>query len=504
MAERYQDRAFPAGDDYDRDTGFRTSANAESDPLAELARLIGQADPFGSRPIGRANLQVQPQARPVDREPSYDNDYEPSSDRYLDLEADEVPAPAPPSWMQRAARQEATPPLPQQDEYPSAVHPLHRYAAEHPPAEPDHDPEQLFADTPHELHQEPHEPDLSRYDDALYGDFNSGAQQAAQHDQGYTDESYTYEEDQDFEAQKPRRRGGMITVAAVLALAVFGVGGALAYRNYTGGARGEPPIIRPEAGPTKIMAAPADAGTKVPDRMTAGEGTEKIVSREETPLDPNARSGPRVVFPPLTPNGSVPLPATVVPGATPPANGATTFSNNEPHAVKTFTVRSDQASSGVPAAAVPPAAAAPAKLPPRAAGTPARASAANPNAANANAPLSLAPQGDAPAAPAPQRMAANAPTQVVAPSAPGAAASGSYLVSILSQPTEAEAQAAFRTMQSKYSSVLGSQSPVIARGNTKDGKVTYRAGVSFASSAEASQFCKSYQGAGGQCWVVKN
>jgi hypothetical protein len=101
-------------------------------------------------------------------------------------------------------------------------------------------------------------------------------------------------------------------------------------------------------------------------------------------------------------------------------------------------------------------------------------------------------------------MAANAPTQVVAPSAPGAAASGSYLVSILSQPTEAEAQAAFRTMQSKYSSVLGSQSPVIARGNTKDGKVTYRAGVSFASSAEASQFCKSYQGAGGQCWVVKN
>ena len=498
MADRYQDRAFPAGDDYDRDTGSRTSANAESDPLAELARLIGQTDPFGSRPIGRANLQVQPQARPVNREPSYDNDYEPSSNRYMDLEADEVPAPAPPSWMQRAARQEAPPPLLQQDEYPSAVHPLHRYAAEHPPAEPDYDPEQLFADTPHEAHQEPHEPDLSRYDEALYGGFDSGAQQ---HDHGYADDSYAYEEDQDFEAPAPRRRGGVITVAAVLALAVFGVGGALAYRNYTGGARnGEPPIIRPEAGPTKIMAAPADTGTKVPDRMTTAEGTEKIVSREETPLDPNARSGPRVVFPSLTPNGSVPMPATVVPGTTPPANGPATFSNNEPHAVKTFAVRSDQAASGVPVAAVPPAAPAPAKLQPRTPGTNARAS-----AANLNAPLSLAPQGDAPAVLAPPvRVAATNNPNQLAPSAPGTAASGTYLVSILSQPTEAEAQAAFRTMQSKYPSVLGSQSPAIARGTTKDGKPTYRAGVSFANSTEAAQFCKSYQGAGGQCWVVKN
>jgi len=499
MADRYQDRAFPAGDDYDRDAGSRTSANAESDPLAELARLIGQTDPFGTRPIGRANLQVQPQARPVDLEPSYDHDREPSYDSYVDAEPDEGPVPAPPSWMQRAARQEAPPPPPR-DEYPNAVHPLHRYAAEHPPAEPDYDPEQLFADTPHE----PHEPDLSRYDQALYGGLDSGAQQAAQHDQGYADESYAYEEDQDFEAPEPRRHGGMITVAAVLALAVFGVGGALAYRNYAGGTRnGEPPIIRPEAGPTKIMAAPGDAGAKVPDRMTNGEGTEKIVSREETPLDPNARSGPRVVFPPLTPNGTVPLPATVVPGAPPPAASAApgAFSNNEPHAVKTFTVRSDQAASGVPAAAVPPAAA-PAKLPPRAAVTGNRA--ANPNAANANAPLSLAPQADVPAAPAPPvRVAATNPTQI-APSAPSATASGSYLVSVTSQPSEAEAQASYRALQSKYASVLGSQSPVVARGNSKSGVATYRAGVTFASSAEATQFCHNYTTAGGQCWVVKN
>ncbi|MGB7224829.1 MAG: SPOR domain-containing protein, partial [Bradyrhizobium sp.] len=103
MADRYQNRSFPAGGDHDRDTGSRTSANAESDPLAELARLIGQTDPFGSRPISRANLQVQPQARPLDREPSYDNYAE-------DPEPEEEPPPGPPSWMQRAVRQEAPPP----------------------------------------------------------------------------------------------------------------------------------------------------------------------------------------------------------------------------------------------------------------------------------------------------------------------------------------------------------------------------------------------------------
>ena len=36
--------------------------------------------------------------------------------------------------------------------------------------------------------------------------------------------------------------------------------------------------------------------------MSAGDGTEKIVPREEAPVDVNAKSGPRVVFPPLNQN----------------------------------------------------------------------------------------------------------------------------------------------------------------------------------------------------------
>jgi len=46
MADRYQDRPFPSAE----------QARGESDPLAELARLIGQNDPSGAaaKPAPRA------------------------------------------------------------------------------------------------------------------------------------------------------------------------------------------------------------------------------------------------------------------------------------------------------------------------------------------------------------------------------------------------------------------------------------------------------------------
>src|SRR6202020_1375003 len=107
----------------------------------------------------------------------------------------------------------------------------------------------------------------------------------------------------------------MVTVVVVLALAVLGTGAAFAYRTYIGSPRsGEPPIIRADAGPTKIMPAPADGSSKLPDRLAAGDGTEKIVPREEAPVDVNAKSAPRVVFPPLNQNANPPAGASGIPG----------------------------------------------------------------------------------------------------------------------------------------------------------------------------------------------
>ncbi len=486
MADRYQGRP----DDHDR--GGDQYDSGGSDPLAELARLIGQTDPFGA--VGKSNpAPPVPRATPRDRyePPQYE---EPQYEE--PVEEEPLPPPGPPAWMQRAnarvvpgQRQALA-----EEDIPSAVHPLRRHALPAPQYEDDPE-EQAYQEA--EQHADP-----SRYDEALYGQLESGAQDY-QREAAYPDDPYAYQDGYEEEPEEPvrKRGGGLLTVAAVLALAVVGTGAAFAYRTYVGGPRsGDPPIIKADNTPTKVIPAPSDPSSKTPDRMPAGDGAEKIVPREEKPVDVNAASGaPRVVFPPLTPNANPPPAASVATAAPPaaaapapmPTNG--TLPSSEPRKIKTLSVRGDQADAGP---APPPApAAAPAK--------PAKSAAPRsaPQAA-ANAPLSLAPDAQASApAPEPRRVATLQPP----PGSPGSdaapAAEGKFLVSITSQPTEAEAQAAFRSMQKKYPDQIGSRSPVIKRIDGKKG-VSYRAMVGpFASREEATRFCTNYSSAGGQCWV---
>jgi sporulation related protein len=481
MADRYQDRSFPADDHHDRGGDQHASAKGEGDPLAELARLIGQTDPFGG--MGRANQQVQPRAAARTEPPASDNE----------------PPAGPPAWMQRA-RQE----LPPQDyaqDYPSAVHPLHRYATPRAAPEPEYDEAAPFADADRE-------PDASRYDDALYGELDAEAQQS-EHDAAYADDAYAYQDGygEEAEEQVRRRRGGMATVVIVLALAVVGTGAAFAYRTYLATPRGgEPPVIRADAGPTKIVPSPSDGAPKVPDRMAASDGAEKIVPREEAPVDINAKSGPRVVFPPLNQNGNPPSAASVAPpGAQFAAAGTGTLPNNEPRKIKTLPVRGDQPDG----AATPVTTAAPPTVKPAAAAKTSPTAPRNqPSAANANAssnaPLSLVPQGNepVPAAEPRTRVAATSPVQT-APSTGGG--SGGYLVQVSSQRNEADAQASYRALQGKFPAVLGSRSLLIKRADLGDKGVYYRAMVGpFGSSDEASQFCGSLKTAGGQCVVQRN
>ena len=79
------------------------------------------------------------------------------------------------------------------------------------------------------------------------------------------------------------------------------------------------------------------------------------------------------------------------------------------------------------------------------------------------------------------------------------------MVQVASQRNEADAHASYRTLQSKYSSVLGSHSPVIKRADLGDKGVYYRAMVGpFGSSEEASHFCGNLKTAGGQCVIQRN
>jgi hypothetical protein len=476
MADRYQDKSSSADDDTDRGTE-RAAGKGESDPLAELARLIGQTDPFSN--FGRANQPMPPRETDPYRRP------EPEPEP----EIDEGPPAGPPSWMQRAAQQEAAPQL----DFEPSVHPLRRYAATYPPAEPEyHEAPPFAADTDQHPQADP-----ARYDDALYGQPDPGTYDAQQQEAAYADDPYAYGEEPE-EDQKPRR-GGMMTVAAVLALAVVGTGGAFAYRTYMGSPRsGEPPIIRADAGPTKIVPVPSGDGVaKAPDRMTPG-GAEKIVPREEAPVDVNA--GPRMVFPPLNTNANPPSTASVAPGAKPPAAPAAasgTLAGDEPRKIRTLAVKGDPADLAATPAPKPAATPRPVPLP-AAARAPAPSPAANANA-SANAPLSLSPQG-APSAPDTRtRVASTNATQA----APGGG--GSYVVQVSSQRSEADAQASYRALQGKFPAVLGSRPPLIKRADLGDKGVYYRAMAGpFASSEEAAQICGNLKTAGGQCVVQKN
>ena len=117
-----------------------------------------------------------------------------------------------------------------------------------------------------------------------------------------------------------------MTVAAVLALAVVGTGAAFAYRTFVGSSRsGEPPIIRADNNsPTKVVPAQSDDGaSKIPDRMPSGGGGEKLVSREEAPVDVISRSGASLVeYPPLNQISSPPPGASISPTGPALAMGA--------------------------------------------------------------------------------------------------------------------------------------------------------------------------------------
>jgi hypothetical protein len=418
--------------------------------------------------------------------------------------------------MQRA-RQEAPPPQDYADEEPeyepAPVHPLHRYAAQQPAAsaqdyqhgQQHYQEEQPYADEEPRYADEEQPADPARYDDALYGQIESG-QQEYQRDPAYPDDPYAYQSEYEEPPEPKRRSSGLVTVAAVLALAVVGTGAAFAYRTYVGSPRsGEPPIIKADNSPTKVVPAPSDSASgKTPDRMVPGDGGEKLVSREETPVDVNSRSGgPRVVFPPLNQNSSPPPLASVSPNGPAPATAANgTMPNNEPRKIRTLAVKGDAAENGgapapVAAPGTKPAPAARATTAPAATPPAAR----NPSSANASAPLSLSPGGAQPDPAPPTRMAATTPTQT----APAPATGGGYVVQISSQKSEADAQASFRALQGKFPAVLGSRSPLIKRADLGEKGVYYRAMVGpFGSPDEASQFCGNLKTAGGQCVVQRN
>ena len=255
----------------------RGSGKTGSDPLAELARLIGQTDPFGEygREAARRSPPSQPVARADWNQPlgtSYTAQYggdarapEPAP-RYAD---DGYPAsPSAP----------ASPLIPQ--DYGSQNYERQPYEAQ-----------PLAGGTdPYEAEQGSHRFPLGQSDNQQ--DF---------YDQAPVEDEY-YED-----APPSRRRMVVMAIAGVAALAVIGTAGAFGYRALVGssGSTKPPPVIKADTAPSKIVPATigkdAQSNKLITDRVNERGQSEKLVSREEQPMDrPTAaalsQSGPQMAL----------------------------------------------------------------------------------------------------------------------------------------------------------------------------------------------------------------
>jgi len=113
-------------------------------------------------------------------------------------------------------------------------------------------------------------------------------------------------------------------------------------------------------------------------------------------------------------------------------------------------------------------------------------------AQNSQQPWAIVQQPAAPT-PAPQQQASNY------------VPAGSYVVQVSSQKSEADAQTAWRQMQSRYTNVLGSQQATIKRVDLGDRGTFYRAMVGpFTTRDQAYEMCQNLKAAGGECVVQRN
>jgi hypothetical protein len=469
----------------------------KNDPLSELARIVGQDDPF------RALLAGE-RGRGAPSRPAEGGDdvyaYEPASYRHAD------PAPL-------GARGAA----------------------------PKHAPSS-FDDFLEDA--EPH----------VYADRRHGSAPAPAAQPDYDESAWDAPEADAYVSEQPaprRSRKNLVTVVGVLGMAAVGVASAL---MLSGGkvttADGTPPLVTAAEGPQKVAPNTPD-GVEIPNQNKqiyerAQDEKTRIVNREEQPIDVQqaARETPRVVLPAPAgaPSSAPSAEAAAAPSnanaAAPPSNVVAAL--GEPRRVRTVSVRPDGTIVGsdasepaparpaaltaaAPVVPAPPPAAVPAPAPvpkpaapatPAVTGATAPATAGTPPAEAAAKPVQTASAVATPPPPRPSalpppatpaaRMAAVAPTAPAQTAAPEPVISGGYAVQLAIRNSEERARQAFADMRDKFGGPLAGASPIIRKAEFNGNTIfRVRAGP-YASMDEANAACASIKSAGGDCFVAKN
>jgi len=439
------------------------------DPLTELARLIGQSDPFAAVDQRRANSRAAEASRPPAEwpgEPSHHD--QPYDDRAQDAHYAADHRDYPPEYDRQA------------------------------PADPGYgydDPHDAYVEQPYDAH-----PDggAARYDEGYETD---------PHDEHPDDPSRFHDD----EPAAPRRRGWMLTAVGLISLSIVGAAAAFAYHKVF--REGAPSIIARDPGPNKIIPSSqtADSRTnKRVDRIATNGVDERLVSREEQPVPlPDTRGaevGQTSRVSPFTTPAPPSLPTDI-------ATGSAGAPDSGPGPRRIQTVRVPPDTSAPNPLASGPSVQSPLSPPPVAPRpTPPRATAAQ--APTQPTPLQLAPQGTP--APPPQGAAPlslSAQTQVAtasppphprAPATAAAEAGSGYYVQVTAQRSEEEAQSSFRGIQAKYENLLGAHQPVIRKKDLGAKGIFYGAQIGPLSHDEALQLCQSLKSAGAPCMMQKN
>lgn len=513
MADKNTSRSYRSNDPFRRNQP--TDEESAGDPLAELARLIGQADPFadyGRQNARDAESREAPPASEWRRTTPAMPPYEPAPEEAMR---------APETVRQAAPRSEprfADEPFPRRDPYQMSAEGLADPRDAEGPGRYQQEPP--FAEERGYQREEPQfgeERGYHREEEPLFADdhFRQAGQiypaptpdsrlQSPYFDDGTPMD--LHEEDFD-DAPRTRKRGGFVTAMVLIVCAIVGTAGAYGYRTYyvVPNANRAPPVITAETTPSKVLSADMQAGKIAQDRVADPGQNERLVSREEQPVvirPPFSASSSQSAFPP-------PLPPNVASSGVGGTSQPSTGGGNDPKRVRTVTIRPDGAdASNRPTGSFPPAVG----MPPGMA-RPAPQSKAPPS--RSTGPMSLEPRENAFAEPAPApvpapaprepRIAAVSPPAPRAPTVPSEGATGGYVVQITSQRSEAEAQASFRTLRAKFPDQLASYSPIVKRVDLGAKGIFYRALVGpFASSGEADQFCSNLKAAGGGCISYRN
>jgi SPOR domain len=339
-------------------------------------------------------------------------------------------------------------------------------------------------------------------------------------------------EEHERDSRSPRR-SGTILILAVLGLAVLGTAGALGYRAMFGGSMvpGFPPLIKPADGPIKVQPSQEKQADKPGQSQTANQGAgERLVEHQEQPVDVQSANPPvpRVVntIPvisnaPMAPVPGAPPPAELNPPAPPPQQAAVPPAGQAPPpAIANPPAQPGPAAPGakqVHTVIIRPGQPANANANPAPAAAPPAAHAAKPlesaprqprQSAAGGGPLSIvpSPEGDVQGR-APERTHVATRTPAPAPLPPEATSvgAGGYAVQVSSQRSEAEAEAAFHALQAKYPQELGGRQPIVRRADLGAKGVYYRAMVGpFASGEQATELCSKLKAAGASCIIQRN